>query len=197
MADGYNYCGGDRSRFVALDLIDRELVTAFRNYINPTKTLKLLRRQGVRGKPLYCCRVASRMLSERLERAGVTQTKGLTARLPKELSSTALHHFVRGLFDGDGSIFSHVAGLRSNYYRYSWRVVGTLTIVRELRTVLRSLLGVRASIRQTGNIHEIYVSGNQQIHTIGTWLYNGATIFLGRKRKRFDLLEAGLPKNGN
>jgi hypothetical protein len=180
MADGSNIEGS----CVSLDLTDRELVLLFRNELCPKKTLKLLNRDRPGHKRIYACRFKCAELSRTLAAQGMVQSK--THKLvyptcvPKELDT----HFVRGYFDGDGSIFHSVPKHSPGYKSWRWRLVGTRQFLTAVQKILTKEVEVNSTIRKMKSVYELYVSGNRQIERVCRWMYSDGP-FLKRKHDRF------------
>jgi len=185
MADGYNLEGS----MVALDMVDVELVAAFRDAVCPTRTLKILKRTRHRGQTIYACRVKSKRLSLSLANAGVRQKKSFTATYPKSVPDHLQSHFIRGLFDGDGSVFFSFCKNPGRYRKGNLRIVGTRAVLVRVRAELKSRLSVRSTIRPMKAVFELYVSGNCQIKRVRDWLYTLAGTFLSRKRDRLNSIQ--------
>jgi len=114
-----------------------------------------------------------------------------------------MRHFIRGFFDGDGSIGKSERkgkGRKSLRYSYNYILVAPiehydfLDFVREY--IVRSVGVADKSIKRSrrkedGKLHSVYRchwNGNQQIKRIGEWMYKDAACYLQRKKDRFDEL---------
>lgn len=97
--------------------------------------------------------------------------------IPKEM----YRHFIRGYFDGDGSI-----GITKNH-QLRCNFVGCLKILEEIRSVLIFELKVNnVKIFKRNNIYSIEWVGNLQTSKIYEWLYQDSTRFLERKFKIYN-----------
>ena len=103
-------------------------------------------------------------------------------QVPKHL----LHHFIRGYFDGDGSLYR-----QKNRCKYGISFCGT----KEMLEGIRNFLGKEnVKLRQrwperNNNNYYLALCGNKQIEKIMSILYKDATIFLKRKHEVFELLQ--------
>jgi len=128
-------------------------------------------------------------LYEQLLNKGVVPKKSLIDCLEvfKYIPRSLIHHFVRGWFDGDGSIYK-MSGHES---LFCFSITGTKGNLNELQNIIMD--GIE-SLRKTKiyNDHSVFSlkwGGNNQIINIRRWLYNDATVFLERKKEKFDKIE--------
>ncbi len=107
--------------------------------------------------------------------------KTFTANFPKGLPLHLLNHFVRGVFDGDGSAY-----LDNGYL--SFELLGTRPLLTAIQDRCSDFLGhVSIYDRKRGkngaNVHCLKVKGKKAVELFD-WLYQDATIFL---HKKFDI----------
>lgn len=156
--------------------------------------------------PLYsdrgCARlmISSQELTDDLKRQGVTPRKSLTVTYPleKQVPLSLQSHFIRGYFDGDGTI----TGAMCPGTDWSCQIIGTEPFLEGIRERL-----VEAGLRRT-NLTQEKRSGGGKIFTLcyggyvphgvtsstvalqlHTYLYRDAdNLQLSRKRLKFDAL---------
>ena len=125
-------------------------------------------------------RINNRIIVEDLVRAGCTPNKSLTLKFP-DIKSTQLRHFIRGYFDGDGSIHFN----QPNTIKVTF--VGTREFITSLQTRLNKEPGLK--------IHQIYKNKNTYVcryygndaRKLCTWMYKRVKYnYLKRKKHRFD-----------
>lgn len=98
--------------------------------------------------------------------------------------SGLLNHFVRGYFDGDGTV-------GKNNITSFCGFVGVLSFIHNLNNIVSKSCGISLNkIHKDGNIYSISWSGFDQLNHIRKWLYKDAQIFLERKKQVFDSLES-------
>jgi hypothetical protein len=94
-------------------------------------------------------------------------------------------HFIRGYFDGDGFVgFSKKA-----QKEYQVVIVGSNPLLSFISDWFARSLHIRTAVVKKvkgQNIHRVHWGGNWQLHTIRDLLYKDATIWLERKREKFD-----------
>lgn len=82
-------------------------------------------------------------------------------------------HYVRGLFDGDGSLHPKI------FY-----FLGTKALIDGVIEAIRSHTGIALNRRRAGKLYR--ASGYKGSRKVLHWMYDKSTIFLHRKRKIFD-----------
>lgn len=116
---------------------------------------------------------------------GCTPRKSLTLQWPS-IDKSLERHFLRGLFDGDGSVWSQTVG-RHLHPQFMASLCGTMDICeRAAGLICGSLEWNLIPVKPNGSIFRISFGGNKKIRTFAEWLYTDASIFLRRKRDRFD-----------
>jgi hypothetical protein len=127
----------------------------------------------------------SRKMCSDLIRLGCTPRKSNTLKFPN-LPPHLIHHFIRGYFDGDGSI--------------SWEIRGTQPKIDFCGTK-QFLEGVKYHLEVKPKIHDykhskafaLRIGGKRQVKRIAEYLYFDATVFMVRKRERFNPLIGEIP----
>jgi len=107
-------------------------------------------------------------------------------KVPEEISSNLLNHYIRGYFDGDGSVYKEkkTGYIRSNFVSSSFELMES--IAKILRPITGSILTI---YKKTGGKQCWYINlGCEATKKLGNWMYKEATFFLKRKKERFCLL---------
>ena len=132
----------------------------------------------------------SKYMCADLERLGVYPRKSLTLLFPTEeqVPSTFMPHFIRGYFDGDGSI-THVHHGKFPVIN----ICGTKAFLESMRVWLaahgvdiHNKLGKRHLDRPHIDAYSFYITSTPLIGAFFGLVYTDATRFLTRKRNRFD-----------
>jgi len=122
-------------------------------------------------------------LSNRLKELGCPQAKSFIIKYPNWLDKNLNSHFVRGYFDGDGSIKIHK--------NKEWRIniCGTNEILTSIQSFIKNNLNINSKInyisKTSNNTWAINISGNEQVKRLCDWLYSGAETYLYRKYDRY------------
>lgn len=90
------------------------------------------------------------------------------------------NHFVRGFFDGDGTITS----VRNEDFVFS--IAGlNVKLLESIRDKIVEVLGISKREIFKGNCYNLIWTGNKQLLILREWLYKDASIFLPRKKEKF------------
>lgn len=187
-ADGYN--NTDRNSVnLSLKEEDQELLIDLSNLIQPNKPLQFIKLRRPTWSNHYRLVIANKHISKRLAELGCTKAKSYALSFPDFLPLELVPHFIRGYYDGDGSLMCH------NNKAYSISIVGTEAFCSALAKIFKKELVVGSYMRprhkeKNNNIRMLEISGNRQVLKVLNWLYHDATIYLKRKyRKYLDLIE--------
>jgi hypothetical protein len=130
------------------------------------------------------CTISCAYLWHALIAKGIRQGNSLSEdtsvfeHIPDEL---LVHHFVRGFFDGDGSVHRGKRGA------LQFGFVGSFSFLEHLRRTIGASTGLPAPKLETDRkLTCIRWSGNGSSERFKRWLYRDATIWLERKRDVFE-----------
>lgn len=95
------------------------------------------------------------------------------------------HHFVRGYFDGDGSISYSKKG---DFLKWEWELAGTKQFLTRIREKLSLLDLSIQEIRQFGKIFRFRIAKSKtaELKILYDYLYQDASLFLERKKKKIE-----------
>ena len=93
------------------------------------------------------------------------------------------HHFIRGVFDGDGSI-----GDKKNGHGFQFSIGGAEKFIEDVQVYMCDNLGLSKTklIKRMNGFTVVAWSGKYQPIKIRGWLYANSTIHLQRKQEIFD-----------
>ena len=184
-ADGYN--NTDRNSVnLSLKEDDKEILEILNNLLQPNKPLQYVEIKDTNSSNQYRLVIANKHISQKLVELGCVKAKTHTLTFPTEeqVPSCLIRHFVRGYFDGDGS----VSGDKQKQFCF----VGTMDFLLPLQQILIKELNFsktkldRRHKDRDNNIRSLRYCGVNQCITFRDWLYKDATIYLERKKKIFD-----------
>jgi hypothetical protein len=137
--------------------------------------------------------ISSRPMCDDLSRLGIVERKSKTLQFPTsdQVPNDLLRHFLRGYFDGDGSIYSLNDG------RWGFEIIATIQFCGEFRKSLMALGTPKLFGRKHHTTRELVIVGTtcqRSLLLIRDYLYNGSTVSLDRKRKRFESMPDFEPK---
>lgn len=191
MADGYiqlrDYGGNSNTLQINVDVKDIDIIYKI------AATLKY------RGNIQHKCRfredrnqteynvgiqISNKWMIQQIHNKGVPlRNKSHTATFPKNVPISLIHHFLRGLIDGDGWISWGLRKANKNFYSISVGLCGTYDIVEYSQQYLP--LNTVTSIRRVRNNTFAWNIEGEQAFNLCEWLYKDATIFLDRKYEAY------------
>lgn len=115
-------------------------------------------------------------LNKKLREYGLTnhKTEGLDGKILEYIPASLFNHFVRGFFDGDGT----VEPFRLFFY-------GNYAFLSELKIKLEEFTGIQFKITKNRSIFALYVCSKYSVYKFKQFLYKDATVFLERKLSSF------------
>ena len=186
-ADGWN-CYNVKKRVysvgIELQIGDKNILNTFKKKIEFSSPLTIIKSKNPKNQDKVKLLLSSKKLSEKLISTGLIPRKSLTVRFP-EIQKELRNHFIRGYFDGDGSItFSYNK-------RHNRNMMFNLCVSKPFGEKISHIFEEEFNIKcfprdcKNNKIKTINIGGNLQAIKILEWLYKDATIFLERKRDKF------------
>ena len=109
-----------------------------------------------------------------------------------------IHHFIRGFFDGDGSVFSYKINKMGKIYdTIGASIIGKKDFLFDMCSYIpiRKLNGSLPIYSSKKQMWCYQVSGKKRCLQLYNYLYKDATIFLQRKKNKFEKLLEEYSKN--
>lgn len=187
-ADGYN---NERLGNVEITLIDRPILEQFAKAIGYGGQIAVRAPKNERCLESYRLTLCSRKLSGQLARLGCGTRKSKTLTFPDWLNENLRHHFIRGYFDGDGSV--HVGKpQKTRPGHMNWGIVGTEVFCRSVSHEFVSAFGFPGCIRKSPLCDMWYLGycGNGRAKLLADYLFRDATLWIDRKRVKFQQVGA-------
>lgn len=164
---------------VAVRASDIDILEQLRSYLGCEHPLHYYDNHGYPGVMLN---ISSQKLVFDLIKHGCTFRKSLNLKFPSFIDDNLICHFLRGYFDGDGSI-------TISRGQWQWNVLGTIEFLEHTRKILVDLVkvgpGSLCQCRKGSKIYMLAYGGNRQVKCILDWLYSGATAYLQRKFNKY------------
>ena len=123
-----------------------------------------------------------------LAKYNVHQRKTYDIEMPN-IKNNLIPHYLRGLFDGDGSYCHYIS---NNIHRYLFEIVGANeTFLRQIQAYLLSV-NIKTNIyyRKTNNSVRLMSSSKYEILKLIELLYSNATIYLDRKYNKINEIKS-------
>ena len=183
-ADGYLSSKGTLELTLAEK--DSSHVALFKEDLNSDHSVSI-RECNINGNDFRQCRIAftDQQIASDLRKYGVNNNKTFNAYIPFEyIPKHLVRHYIRGLFDGDGSVFSN----GNDRINVTIASTASVTMGNDLiRCLFENDISTTYSIdkRSDNNVYSIHVNKTREIQRLYKWLYNDATIYLDRKYNRF------------
>lgn len=180
-ADGNNYIGKtNHSNEISISLKETDflILEKIKNLLSPATQLKY--------KNSYCLlKINSKHISNQLTNLGCVPNKSLILKYPNFISDELTHHFIRGYFDGDGSIYK-----KTKDNDWGWQITSTNDFCKSVDKIIKKELNINTYLRvckpETNKITStLATGGNLQVFKVLEWLYKDATIYLERKFNRY------------
>lgn len=138
---------------------------------------------GYSYKNQYRMLIFSSHMCEALNKVGVSPNKSLSLSFSKMIPEEYLADYVRGVFDGDGSI--GIKDLSTYNGTLSVSITSTYDFCYELKNRLLDNLGIYSRINEASNHNGITscisISKKDDIKRFLDWIYNDAALYLKRK----------------
>lgn len=137
--------------------------------------------KGDKSYPGCYLHVSDKYMHNTLVDIGIVPNKTVydQSRITNAVPDHLIHHFVRGLFDGDGSICES-----NNNQCFS--IAGESRLLERIKNIILSKVGVSDTKIEFHNHHcVIRWGGRKQCRAIKNWLYAEAEVFLERKMRIF------------
>jgi hypothetical protein len=171
------------SYIVRISQNDKEHLELFKKHIGADQRKlterKYLNRKENTVKINYNLSLRSEIMYQDLHRFGIVEKKSYNLTMPDWLCNHNLvHHYIRGYFDGDGSIF--FSGTKPTI-----DIVGTFDFLKSVRSVLLRDIEFESNVRIVRNHTARLVWGGSKITSkIASWMYRDCTICLPRKYEK-------------
>lgn len=130
--------------------------------------------------------LGNRPFCERLIELGMVPNKSLILEFPDYVLDEYLRHFVRGFFDGDGSISLMYSPNNKTARATITFACGSRTFLEVLKEKLKEAIGIYSEIKpKSGPSRSLDIDRMEDIIPFLNWMYEDAHIYLQRKYDRY------------
>lgn len=162
---------------IELNIQDKQHLEKFRSAIQGNMSIKEWKR--LKNHSCYI-EINSVKMCKDLFQYGITPNKSLSLKIdfekiPQELQ----HHLIRGYFDGDGSLNMYE---KEGYEYWEINFIGT----QHFLTYIMNFFNKKHKISTCGNNFRFNFKKGEDIKDILDILFSNATIFLDRKKEKYD-----------
>lgn len=185
-ADGYI---GESNNF-ALSMKDEHIVRDVAKALSFSGEIRICDRGGFENsKECYRLNFSNAKITSDLKKHGVCTSKLLTLNKIPSIKDELYRHFLRGYFDGDGSIGSYISkkvskGKLYSYKRLKMSLISTESFILEIKNRFNLNGSIRDS--KTKELKYLYLEGKEDLSKLYELMYKDATIFLNRKKEIWD-----------
>jgi hypothetical protein len=187
-ADGYITKRKQGQDVLGIRLGELEPLELFSKSIGTNKPVRIyISHSGYNvDKAYYLQTIISTKLVADLERYGCIQRKSLVLQFPK-ISQRLEPHFIRGYFDGDGSVFIHKV---KDWQSLGVSICGTQEFLFSIKAHLPFLTDKDKCIykdnRRATNTWQLKLLSQKRCKAFYEYLYSDATIYMDRKKQIFE-----------
>lgn len=192
-ADGYIRAdGSDWEVHIRLKAADAPHLAALKDGLHTEAPIQYLPNQSYPAAQII---LRSRPLVEALAYWGIVPNKTLTMPWPDHLPAARIPAYIRGYFDGDGTVYQRQRSSSNSAWRETMCrfISGSVPFLDGLeRELNRRGIHTRKRYRnQSSNAYGLPLSGRRQnLLAFASLIYDGSTIALARKRAVFESLRS-------
>lgn len=174
---------GNQKFGISLSIIDIEHLEKFKKDLKSNNPIKIYKGSGYNSTGEFAkLLITCQNTVNNLKANGCMEQKTCNLKFPN-LPKNLIRHFIRGYFDGDGSLSYYVKNKRC----YEISFVGTKDFLTGLMRHLNKELKLSTKDSIT---YQLKLGGNNQVKDILDYLYKDSTIYLDRKYGKYlDLLK--------
>lgn len=193
-ADGSN-CISKGTVSISLQEEDKDLLEDIRKEIQSGKPLEYLDYSkkndfGYAYKNQYRLLLFSKHMCNQLNDVGMIPNKSLKLKVPN-LDEHLYSHFIRGYFDGDGSLT--IRYTQDNKLRVLTTFTSTECFCNKIKDIIQQSVGIPCGNVYDASCHNnvtrvLSVSGIRQNQKLHSWLYQDANLYLQRKYDKVQML---------
>ena len=184
-ADG-NVCHSGRAHSLHIACDDKDIIEKIKitlSYEGP-----IYQKTRNNGKISYSLRICDQIIFTDLQKLGITERKSLTFSPPK-IPKKLIRHFIRGYFDGDGSVWlrntPYASKLVVDFYTASQPM--SEFIYLKMKKILKNSYNGKVRIavaHQKTPYYRIHL-GQKSAFKLFAYMYNDVNLYLERKYKKF------------
>ena len=132
-------------------------------------------------KNTFYITVRSNKMCSDLAKYGIVPRKTNTVQFPQNIDVHLVPHLIRGIFDGDGTVYINAKK------QCVFGFYGNNQMLYELREILHQDIGLKKlKITDKGTVSQITFGARESVKKFHDYIYKDATIYLRRKRKKFN-----------
>ncbi|AFQ30318.1 LAGLIDADG family homing endonuclease [Bacillus thuringiensis] len=180
---------------MTLRLSDKQIVEELHPLMSPDRKLYANKPYKEEHNVSYAIVSTNKEAIATLKGYGIEHGKTYSVEYPK-IAKEHTHHFIRGLFDGDGSIFTNVVkqkkadgSILHRPYKHISFTTASINFAEGLKSELESF-GYHPKITEDVRGGKFYVKlyRQKEIQSFGEWIYADSHYYLNRKKQSFVMI---------
>ncbi len=178
-SDGYHNVK-DNTITITLQETDKHILESINSLLNSDRQLRFVNNSAKNPNWSDCYQLSftSPYTSKVLEAYGLVGAKSLILEFPKWLDKKLYQHFIRGVFDGDGSI-------SKSKYKYNMSIISTESFCSKIQEILSDELGIESRMYISSSLDKptrtLMIIKKHLNKIFFDWLYKDANLYLKRK----------------
>jgi len=178
-ADGY-ICEKSNCLTIKLKSTDRIILEEFKKFLRSSHPIRIAKDKNYRAIRI---RIKNKYLMNRLREIGLHQKKSLDLEFPSILPINLYSDFIRGYFDGDGTIYVG----KKKPISYEWNITSSKDFVIKAQNILMKYCNLRKTklrIDPETSISVLRYAGRKQVWRIAEFLLRNGGFYLPRKLEK-------------
>lgn len=190
-ADGY--LSDDNSLQLCLAEKDRKHIEKFKQNIESSHKISL-KQATINNKTINSYRISinNKKIASDLRKLGFNNNKSYECYIPFEnIPKSLLHHYIRGLMDGDGCVVNYETKYNKKHVRLTICTTVSCQLINDITLCLEEELSINVKYRIGKNKKpvDIIIGKQKDVKKFYDWIYKDATIYLDRKYDKFAVLK--------
>ena len=161
---------------------DKQHLIKFKNFITNDNIPIVY--EEYRNSKSYKISINSKKIVSDLMNKGCVNKKSKIIKFPEFISEELLSHFIRGYFDGDGSISYSDKHINLNFVCGSKIFLQKLSLFLSIKTNCK----IANLVGSSENYKYLSYSSKDDLHKLYDYIYRKSNIFLDRKKEKYDYI---------
>jgi acylphosphatase len=207
-ADGCNHSDGKTSS-IGLASEDVNYLDKFNKMIFDNRPLSYYKSKRKNEQDLLKIQIRNKHFWNNLNKYGCIPQKSITLEWPKYIPDEFICYFLRGYFDGDGSIkiSRKIQKMKKEKWDYIYKltnyqisICGSYNFLNKLKDFLYEKLNINCYMYNPKNnkIHALEIGGHKQVEKFLHYIYSDNILCLDRKYNRYlqfkEFMKSSKPK---
>lgn len=183
-SDGYV---SDKNNEIILSSNDKEILIKIKDCLEYTGNIRVSKKGGFKNsKNGYILYFSSKKINKKLHELGFYSNKSLTfSYIPSQIPKELRRHFLRGYFDGDGSItyYQRTYIIKEKSYTYNRMICSIIATEKFINEIIQEFELNKYSITQskTKELKYLNISAKNELKKFYHLMYDNSHIFMERK----------------